>query len=198
VVTLSEAIESRSTETGNHVRRVAEYSRLLGRLAGLAEAEVDLLFLASPLHDIGKIAVPDSVLNKPGAHDAAELGVMRSHATAGRRIFENRSIAVLQAAAVVAGQHHERWDGNGYPEKLKGDAIHIYGRITAIADVFDALCSRRCYKEPWPMDKVLDYLQRERGGHFDPGLIDLFFANVERFHEIRARLPDPAPGAAVH
>ena len=196
VVTLSETIESRSLETGNHVRRVAEYSRVLGRLAGLGEDEVNLLFLASPLHDTGKIAVPDGVLNKPGAHNTAEMGLMRTHAEAGRKIFENRDTAVLRAAAIVAGQHHERWDGAGYPEGLRGEAIHIFGRITALADVFDALCSRRCYKDPWPMEKVFDYLRGERGKHFDPFLIDLFFANLDRFLEIRARLPDPP--AAVH
>jgi response regulator RpfG family c-di-GMP phosphodiesterase len=196
VVTLSEAIESRSLETGNHVRRVAEYSRLLARLSKLPELEVDLLFLASPLHDAGKIAVPDGVLNKPGPHNAAEAGLMRTHAQAGRRIFENRGAAVLRAAAIVAGQHHERWDGKGYPEGLAGDAIHIFGRITALADVFDALCSRRCYKEPWPMEKVLEYIQRERGGQFDPLLVDLFIENLERFLEIREQLPDAAPEPA--
>ena len=195
VVTLSETIESRSLETGNHVRRVAEYSRLLGRLSGLPEADINLLFLASPLHDTGKIAVPDSVLNKPGAHNPAEMTVMRSHAEAGRKIFEKRDNAVLRAAAIVAGQHHERWDGKGYPAGLAGEQIHIFGRITALADVFDALCSRRCYKEPWPMDKVIGYLRDERGAHFDPKLIDLFFAHLARFQEIRERFPDP-PDAA--
>jgi response regulator RpfG family c-di-GMP phosphodiesterase len=195
VVTLSETIESRSLETGNHVRRVAEYSRLLGQLAGLSEQDVHLLYLASPLHDTGKIAVPDSVLGKPGAHNTVEMRVMRAHAEAGRKIFEKRDNAVLRAAAIVAGQHHERWDGKGYPDGLAGENIHVFGRITAIADVFDALCSRRCYKEPWPMEQVLDYLRKERGAHFDPKLIDLFFANVDRFHDIRARFPDP-PDAA--
>jgi response regulator RpfG family c-di-GMP phosphodiesterase len=193
VVTLSETIESRSLETGNHVRRVAEYSRLLARLVGLPEYEVSLLFLASPLHDTGKIAVPDGVLNKPGPHNAAEAGVMRLHAEAGRKIFENRDTDVLKAAAIVAGQHHERWDGGGYPGGLKGEAIHVFGRITALADVFDALCSRRCYKEPWPMEKVVEYIQRERGGQFDPLLVDLFIENLERFLEIREQFPDAAP-----
>ena len=196
VVTLSEVIESRSYETGNHIHRVAEYSRLLARLAGLGENDIQMLFLASPLHDAGKIAIPDSVLNKPGPHDARESGVMRSHADAGRRIFSNRDSEVLRAAAVVAGQHHERWDGNGYPEGLRGDKIHMFGRITALADVFDALLSRRCYKEPWPMERVIAYIRSERGKHFDPALVDHFLANLERFLEIRARFPDP--GASMH
>jgi len=192
VVTLSETIESRSLETGNHVRRVAEYSRQLGHLMALDDAEVDLLFLASPLHDTGKIAVPDSVLSKPGAHDPAEMAVMRAHAEAGRKIFEKRDAAVLRAAAIVAGQHHERWDGKGYPNGLAGKDIHVFGRITALADVFDALMSRRCYKEPWPLEKVLEYIRKERGGHFDPQVVDLFLANLDRFLAIREKFPDPA------
>jgi response regulator RpfG family c-di-GMP phosphodiesterase len=191
VVTLSETIESRSLETGNHVRRVAEYSRQLGHLMALDEGEVNLLFLASPLHDTGKIAVPDSVLNKAGPHDPAEMRVMREHADHGRRIFEKRDAAVLRAAAVVAGQHHERWDGKGYPNGLAGKDIHVFGRITALADVFDALMSRRCYKEPWPLEKVLDYIRQERGGHFDPQVVDLFLANLDRFLAIREKFPDP-------
>jgi response regulator RpfG family c-di-GMP phosphodiesterase len=197
VVTLSETIESRSLETGNHVRRVAEYSRVMGRLYGLSEHEVNMLFLASPLHDTGKIAVPDGVLNKPGPHNPAEAGLMRTHAEAGAKIFANRDTEVLRAAAVVAGQHHERWDGAGYPAGLRGENIHIFGRITALADVFDALCSRRCYKEPWPMEKVFDYIRSERGGHFDPKLVDLFIGNLDRFLEIRAQYPDSF-GPAVH
>ena len=196
VVTLCETIESRSLETGNHVHRVAEYSRVLGRLVGLPEHEVDLLFLASPLHDTGKIAVPDGVLNKPGPHNPAEAGLMRTHAEAGARIFANRDTEVLRAASIVAGQHHERWDGKGYPGGLRGDGIHVFGRITALADVFDALCSRRCYKEPWPMEKVFDYIRSQRGGHFDPKLVDLFIGNLDRFLEIRAQYPDPA--SALH
>jgi response regulator RpfG family c-di-GMP phosphodiesterase len=195
VVTLSETIESRSLETGNHVRRVAEFSRLFGHLLALDESEVDLLFLASPLHDTGKIAVPDSVLNKAGPHDAAEMGIMRGHAEAGRKIFEKRDAAVLRAAAIVAGQHHERWDGKGYPSGLAGKDIHVFGRITALADVFDALMSRRCYKEPWPLEKVLEYIRKERGGHFDPHLVDLFLAHLDRFLAIRQQFPEREPGA---
>jgi len=199
VVALTEAIESRSLETGNHVRRVAEYSKLLGRLSGLSENDTMLLFLASPLHDAGKIAIPDGVLNKPGAHNPVECKVMQSHADLGRRIFANRDVPVLKAAAVVAGQHHERWDGTGYPNKLRGEEIHIFGRITALADVFDALCSRRCYKEPWPLEQVLQYVQSQRGAHFDPNLVDLFLENIGRFLDIRNRYQDPAHSSpSVH
>ena len=201
VVTLSEAIESRSMETGNHVRRVAEYSKLMARLLNLNERDTQLLFLASPLHDAGKIAIADGILNKPGRHSDAESGLMKTHADAGRRIFEHREIPVLKAAAIIAGQHHERWDGTGYPNRLKGEGIHLFGRITALADVFDALCSRRCYKEPWTVERVVGYIKSERGGHFDPTLVDLFLANLDRFLEIRASFADgiepTAPPVAI-
>jgi response regulator RpfG family c-di-GMP phosphodiesterase len=197
VVTLSEAIESRSLETGNHVRRVAEYSKLLARLIGLPELEAQMLFLASPLHDAGKIAIADGILNKPGPHSTAEAGLMRTHAEAGRKIFEDRDVPVLKAAAIVAGQHHERWDGEGYPGRLKGEEIHVFGRITALADVFDALCSRRCYKEPWTIERVISHLRAERGGHFDPKLVDVFMDNLDRFLEIRGRFVDVEMAPAV-
>jgi response regulator RpfG family c-di-GMP phosphodiesterase len=193
VVTLSETIESRSLETGNHVRRVAEYSRLMAQLYGLKDTDTQLLFMASPLHDAGKIAIPDGILNKAGPHSADEAIVMRTHAEAGRRIFANHDIDVLQAAAIVAGQHHERWDGAGYPEGLKREGIHIFGRITALADVFDALCSRRCYKEPWSLEKVVEYIANEGGKQFEPKLVELFLKHLDRFVEIRGRFPDTVP-----
>ena len=197
VVALSEAVESRSMETGNHVRRVAEYSKLLGRLLGLDERDTQLLFLASPLHDAGKISIPDGVLNKPGRHNDAEAVLMRTHAEAGRRIFEHCEVPVLKAAAIVAGEHHERWDGAGYPHQLKGEQIHLFGRITALADVFDALCSRRCYKEPWSLERVVQYIRAERGGQFDPKLVDVFLEHLDRFVEIHDRFADGTP-LAVH
>jgi response regulator RpfG family c-di-GMP phosphodiesterase len=191
VVALSEAIEARSPDTGNHLRRVAAYSRLLAQLAGLDQASTHLLYLAAPLHDAGKIAIPDAVLHKPGAHDEAEAEVMRSHAEIGRRIFGNHESPVLQAAAIVAGQHHERWDGQGYPNGLAGEHIHIYGRIIAIVDVFDALTHPRCYKEAWPLKSALEYLAQESGRRFDPALIELFMQNLDQFIEIYNRLRDP-------
>lgn len=187
---LSEAIEQRSRETGNHVRRVGEYSRLLGRLHGLDEQEASLLMLAAPLHDAGKIAIPDAILNKPGRLTPEERVVMETHAGVGERIFAAQSLPVLKAAAIIAGQHHEKWDGSGYPNRLAGEAIHIYGRIVALADVFDALGSERCYKHAWPLPEVLALLEKERGRHFDPTLIDLLFAHLPKFLEIRDRLAD--------
>ena len=198
VVALSEAIEARSRETGNHVRRVAEYSRLMATLCGLDEDTAHLLYLAAPLHDAGKIGIPDAILNKPGAHDDAEMAVMRTHAELGRRIFEDRHSPVLKAAAIVAGEHHERWDGNGYPNGYRGEQIHIFGRILALADVFDALTHQRCYKEPWPLQRTLQYLLEERGRRFDPELVDLFMQNLDQFVSIYNRLADPPSADIVH
>jgi response regulator RpfG family c-di-GMP phosphodiesterase len=198
VVALSEAIEARSRETGNHVRRVAEYARLLAELSGLGEDTAHLLYLAAPLHDAGKIAIPDAILNKPGAHTEAETEVMRSHAELGRQIFAERDSPVLKAAAIVAGEHHERWDGLGYPNGFRGEQIHIFGRITALADVFDALTHQRCYKEAWPLRRTLQYLVEERGRRFDPELIDVFMQNLDRFIDIYNRFSDLAPSSQVH
>lgn len=198
VVALSEAIEARSRETGNHVRRVAEYSRLLAQLSGLDDETAHLLFMAAPLHDAGKIGIPDAVLNKPGAHTDEEAALMRTHAEIGRRIFESHNSPVLKAAAIVAGEHHERWDGGGYPNGFRGEQIHIFGRITALADVFDALTTQRCYKEPWPLKRTLQYLLEERGRRFDPELVDLFVQNLDRFIAIQNRLQDPPGDQLLH
>ncbi len=194
VVTLSEAIEARSPETGNHVRRVAEYARLLGQLAGLDAQSTHLLYLAAPLHDAGKIGIPDAVLHKPGAHTEAESEVMRTHAELGRRLFARPGSPVLEAAAIVAGEHHERWDGRGYPNGMRGEQIHVYGRITALVDVFDALIHPRCYKDAWPLHRALDYIVEQSGHRFDPALVELFMQHLDRFLEIHERLRERAAG----
>jgi response regulator RpfG family c-di-GMP phosphodiesterase len=193
IVMLSEAIERRSRETGNHVRRVGEYSRLLARLSGLNEEESDTLLISSALHDAGKIAIPDAILTKPGKLTPEERKVIETHADIGAQMFAGQELPLLKAAMIIAGQHHERWDGLGYPRKLKGEEIHLYGRIVALADVFDALGSHRCYKHAWPMEDVLKALRTERGRHFDPKLVDLFLANIDQFLAINQRLADPAP-----
>ncbi|QKF66724.1 multi-sensor domain-containing two-component system response regulator c-di-GMP phosphodiesterase, RpfG family [Arcobacter venerupis] len=187
---MGEIGESRSNETGNHVKRVAEYSKLLALLSGLDEKECDILFTASPMHDIGKVGVPDSILNKPGKLDENEWKIMRKHTVIGFNILKNSKREILKAAAVVAMTHHEKWDGTGYPRNLKGQDIHIYGRITAIADVFDALGSHRCYKKAWEDEAIFKLLENEKGKHFDPKLIDLFFENIDKFKEIRDRYKD--------
>lgn len=187
---MGEIGESRSNETGNHVKRVAEYSKLLGQLYGLDDKQAEILFTASPMHDIGKVGIPDSILNKPGKLTDEEWKIMRTHSTIGYDILKNSKREVLQAAGIVARDHHEKWDGSGYPRNIKGEDIHIYGRITAIADVFDALGSHRCYKEAWEDEKIFQLLKDQKAKHFDPVLIDLFFDNLDKFKAIRDRYTD--------
>ncbi len=194
IFTLAETGEMRSKETGYHVKRVAEYSYVFALKFGLSAEESELLRLASPLHDIGKIAIPDSVLLKPGKLDAEEWTVMKSHAALGYDMLKHSERRILKAAAVVAHEHHEKWDGSGYPRAIAGADIHIYGRITALADVFDALGSDRVYKRAWEMDRIVELFRNEGGGHFDPDLVQVFLDNLEAFLEIRERYRDE-PGA---
>jgi len=190
VFTMGSIGESRSKETGNHVKRVAEYSRLLALYYGLSEDEAEMLKQASPMHDIGKVAIPDAVLNKPGRFDEEERRIMDTHAALGYEMLKHSSRTLLQAAAIVAYEHHEKWDGSGYPRGLSGEAIHIYGRITALADVFDALGSDRVYKRAWDDEKIFTLFKEERGRHFDPKLIDIFFEHLDEFLAIRETFKD--------
>ncbi|MDR0736186.1 MAG: DUF3369 domain-containing protein [Zoogloeaceae bacterium] len=182
--------ETRSEETGNHVRRVAEYCYLLARASGMGEAEAQTLREAAPMHDIGKVGIPDSILNKPGKLTPEEFGIMKKHAEIGRGLLSGSNSRLLDLSAIVAHEHHERYDGEGYPRGLSGEDIHIYGRITAIADVFDALGSPRCYKHAWPIDAVFGYMREQRGKQFDPVLIDLLFAHKEEVLKIRESFKD--------
>ncbi|MDP2077085.1 MAG: response regulator [Sulfuricurvum sp.] len=182
--------ETRSNETGQHVHRVAEYSKLLGELYGLEEKAITLLYSASPMHDIGKIGIPDSILLKPGKLNEEEFEIMKDHARIGNEIFKKSKRPLMQTASIIAHEHHEKWNGLGYPQGLWGENIHIYGRITALADVFDALNCKRVYKEAWPMEKIIDLIREERGKHFDPKLVDLFIDNVDQFIEISNRFSD--------
>lgn len=187
---MGEIGESRSNETGNHVKRVANYSKLLATLYGLNEKECDILFTASPMHDIGKVGIPDAILNKAGKLDDDEWKIMRKHCVVGYNILKNSKREILKAAAIVAMEHHEKWDGTGYPRKIKEKEIHIYGRITAIADVFDALGSDRCYKKAWEDEEIFELIRNQKAKHFDPELVDLFFENIDKFIEIRDRYKD--------
>jgi response regulator RpfG family c-di-GMP phosphodiesterase len=187
---LGEAVEKRSKETGSHVRRVAHYSMLLAQLYGLSDYESEIIKLASPLHDIGKISIPDSILNKPAKLTADEWLIMQTHAEIGYEILQNSTNEILQCGATIAHQHHEKWDGSGYPQGLTGENINIVGRITALADVFDALGSDRCYKKAWPFEKVIALIQSEKAKQFDPKLVDLFMQNIDQFIAIRDRYPD--------
>lgn len=190
VFTLGEIVETRSQETGFHVKRVAEYCKLLGLKCGLSHGEAEILRLASPLHDVGKVGIPDAILNKPGKLTPEEFDVIKTHATMGYDMLKVTKGHVLQAAAIIALQHHERFDGKGYPHGLSGKDIHIFGRITCIADVFDALGVKRVYKEAWALDRILDLFREERGRQFDPDITDVFFANLDEILEIRAALTD--------
>ncbi|WED23437.1 PAS domain S-box protein [Vibrio sp. JC009] len=188
VFTLGAIAESRSKETGMHVKRVAEYSYLLARLYGLNDKEAELLKQASPMHDIGKVGIPDDILNKPDKLTRQEFEIMKTHAELGYEMLKHSQREIFKASATVAHEHHEKWDGSGYPRGLKGEDIHIYGRITAVADVFDALAQDRPYKEAWNIYRILDLFEKERGKHFDPHLIDLFLGNIDKFLEIKYTL----------
>jgi len=188
ISTLGTAIESKDKSTKYHVDRVSLYSKKLALLYGLSEEESEKIKLASPLHDIGKIIIPDHILNKPGALTKDEFEIIKSHSQAGYDILRKSEREILQMGAIIAYQHHEKYDGTGYPQRLKGKNIHIYGRITAIADVFDALSTPRIYKKAWKADKVKSVLIEGRGTMFDPILLDLFIESYDEFLEIKNSL----------
>lgn len=184
---LSKAAEYKDPETGSHISRVAHYSLMLAKKVGLDEKDQDLIFHASPLHDMGKVGIEDAVLLKPGKLTAEEFDHMKEHVAIGESILRDTSNPYLNAGAIIAGMHHEKYNGSGYPKGLKGDAIHIYGRITAIADVFDALTSVRPYKKAWSFDEAVDYLKTQSGEHFDPNLVDIFIHSLDEVASIYNR-----------
>jgi HD-GYP domain-containing protein (c-di-GMP phosphodiesterase class II) len=190
IFTLGTACEFRSKETGNHVKRVAEYSMILALEYGLEIEEVERIKQSSPMHDIGKIAIPDAILNKPGKLTPEEFDIMKTHAQIGYDMLCVSKRKLINTAAIIAGEHHEKWDGTGYPKGKSGEDIHISGRITALADVFDALGSDRCYKKAWELDKILELFKEQKGKHFDPKLVDIFFANLDAFIYIRDQYKD--------
>lgn len=187
---MGEIGESRSKETGNHVKRVAEYSFLLATLYGMSPEEAELIKMASPMHDIGKVAIPDEILKKPGKLTEEEFEIMKTHTYIGYRLLKNSNRRILKAAAIIAYQHHEKWNGKGYPQGLSGEQIHLYGRITAVADVLDALASERVYKRAWDFDRVIDLFKQERGEHFDPVLVDLLLDHTDEFIAIKEAYRD--------
>ena len=187
IYTMGTIGESRSKETGNHVKRVAGYTKILAEACGLNESESEMLKQVSPMHDIGKVSIPDSVLNKPGRLTEEERNLMETHTTTGYNLLKHSNRTILKSAAIIAYQHHEKYDGTGYPQKLKGEDIHLYGRITALADVFDALGSDRVYKKAWPDDKIFTLFKEEKGKQFDPKIVDLFFENLDKILEIRKK-----------
>ncbi|MCG9709967.1 MULTISPECIES: two-component system response regulator [unclassified Pseudoalteromonas] len=182
---LGRAAEYKDTDTGEHIARMSRYSKVLALAYGMSEYEAEQLKQAAPMHDVGKIGIPDAVLLKPGRLNENEYEHMKQHALIGAKILENSPSPLLQLAHKLALEHHEKWDGTGYPYGLKGKEISIEGRIVAIADVFDALTSKRPYKKAWSIEEALDLLKDEAGKHFDPQLVDLFIGQIDSIIEIK-------------
>jgi response regulator RpfG family c-di-GMP phosphodiesterase len=187
IIHLSEIIEIHSQETGHHIQHVSEYTRVLGKAYGLSPTQVNYLATASLAHDVGKISIPNSVLLKKEPLTNDEWSLLRSHCEIGYDFFKNFSLELFDTAAIVAHEHHERWDGSGYPRKLKGKDINIYGRIVAVADVFDALGSERCYKKAWKNEDIFTFLKNKSGKYFDPEMIELFFENIDEILELQSQ-----------
>lgn len=187
---LGDVVESRSPETGNHIRRLAELCYVLAIELGFSHERAELLKQSAPMHDIGKIATPDAVLLKPGKLNDQEMSVMKQHPVVGHNILAGSERPILQAAAVISQQHHEKYDGTGYPNNLKGEEIDIFARIVAVADVFDALTHKRCYKEAWPIDKVVEYMNDASGKHLDPNVVKAFIKSLDKAIEINQRFND--------
>jgi len=190
VCRLGLAGEFRDNETGAHVVRMSRISERIARGAGLDEKTCELILHSSAMHDVGKIGIPDSILLKQGKLDKEEWEIMKSHTEIGAQIIGDYPADIFWMAGVIASSHHEKWDGSGYPQGLKGEEIPISARIAAISDVFDALLSVRPYKEPWPLEKALAVMKEDSGSHFDPVLIEVFFNCLDEILEIRAAMPD--------
>ena len=190
IYTIARITDVHSAETGNHIKRVSEYAKLLATLAGYDKEKAEVFKLAAAMHDIGKIGIPHTILNKPGKLTDEDLITMREHPKIGHDILATSRRPLLRAAAIVAYQHHEKFDGSGYPRQLKGKNIHILGRITALVDVFDALDTPRPYKKRWLINDTLKFIQAESGKHFDPRLVELLMKNFHHFRKIRDQFPD--------
>lgn len=182
---LGRAAEYKDTDTGEHIARMSQYSKLLALEFGMGEQQAELLCQAAPMHDVGKIGIPDAILLKPGRLTPDEFDHMKQHAAIGAQILANSSSPLLQLAHKLAIEHHEKWDGSGYPNGLKGEQISVEGRIVAIADVFDALTSKRPYKEAWGVEEALEHMQAQAGKHFDPHLINLFVNKLDAIIAIK-------------
>ena len=191
VCILSEAIENRSKESGNHIYRVAEMTSIMARAYGYSDEDAERIKAAAPLHDVGKVSIPDKVLHKPGKLLGEEWDIMKTHVDMGYDLLKSSKRKILEYAAIIAHEHHERWDGDGYPQGLAGDDIHVLGRIVSLVDVFDALSSKRCYKEAWPIDKAVDFIKEGAGTQFDPHMVDLFLANQQQLQQVCQQYSDP-------
>jgi putative two-component system response regulator len=184
------ASEHRDNETGMHVRRIGLFAAEMARLLGWDEDSIETIQAAAPMHDIGKIGVPDAILQKPGALTEEEWVVMKRHTTMGATILKGSTVPFIQMGARISIGHHEKWDGTGYPKGLQGGQIPLEARITTLVDVYDALSNRRYYKEPWPEDQVIGLIRKNTGFHFDPALVSLFLTHLDRFRAILQAHPD--------
>lgn len=179
---LTELIESVSDETGRHIRRVAEYSKLLAHYhESLSDDDAEVLYHASPMHDIGKTAIPNSIIHKKGSLTEEEFQIMKTHPTKAHEYLKHSNRKIMRAADIIAHQHHEKWNGEGYPQGLKREEIHIYGRIVALADVFDALMHKRVYKDAWSIDETIAYIVEHSGTQFDPYIVKIFEEHIDEF-----------------
>jgi response regulator RpfG family c-di-GMP phosphodiesterase len=192
IVILGKVADFKDKETGAHISRVSHYSRLLAELIGENMDYQELIFNSSPMHDIGKIGIPDKIIAKPGKLDSSEKIIMQTHTIIGYNILKETNSDYLREGAVIALTHHEKFDGTGYPHGIKGDSIPLSGRITAITDVFDALRSKRPYKDPWEIDKIVDYMTKASSLHFDPQLIKAFFSKIEELEIIQSSFQEEA------
>lgn len=182
---LTRAAEYRDEDTGDHIQRMSLMSAAIARAMGWSEKVIERLLYAAPMHDIGKIGIPDSILVKPGKLDAEEWKIMKTHTTIGAKILEGSSFGFLRLGKMIALTHHEKWDGSGYPYGLAGKKIPLIGRIVAVADVFDALTTKRPYKEAFPQEKALAIVKEGRGNHFDPDVVDVFFSILPEVEKIQ-------------
>jgi putative two-component system response regulator len=187
---LISASEHRDNETGAHVRRIGLYTAEMGRLMGWNDEAVESIRSAAPMHDIGKIGVPDRILQKGGSLTEEEWIIMKTHTTMGANILKDSTVPFIQMGARIADCHHEKWDGTGYPGGLKGETIPVEARITCLVDVYDALINRRVYKRPWREEEVLAYIHNESGRQFDPALVGHFFDHFDKFRAIQLTFPD--------
>lgn len=190
VFKLGAVTEARSQETGNHIRRVAHYSNLIALKYGIPEEEAEILKIASTLHDIGKISIPDNILLKPGKLAEEEFNLMKTHTLIGYEILSSSDKPIWKIASIIALEHHEKYDGTGYPKGLARDQIGIHSRIVALADVFDALGTDRVYKKKWELSKIVDYIKEQRGKQFDPEIVDIFITNLDSIILIKDKLKD--------
>jgi len=179
------AAEYKDEDTGDHIKRMSRYCALIAEKLELPAKEVQNILYAAPMHDVGKIGIPDSLLLKPGKLTDEEFDIIKTHSTIGAKILAHSKSKILQVAEQIALSHHEKWNGKGYPQGLAGENIPLVGRIIGLADVFDALTSKRPYKDPFPVEKAIDIIKKERGEHFDPHIVDVFLENIDEILKIK-------------